>query len=103
MTFSVASTLLEACVLGVLSRQATYGYDLTQKIQTTLDISESTLYPVLRRLLKEGLVITYDEAFSGRNRRYYKITDKGEKTLIGYVNVWQLYKQAIEKLLLGGA
>ena len=100
--FPVAATLLDACVLGVLANKATYGYDLTQKIQGTIEISESTLYPVLRRLLRDGIVDTYDESFDGRNRRYYKITDKGESALTGYIEAWQIHKAHIEQLLLGG-
>ena len=102
MKFPVAATLLDACVLGVLAQEATYGYDLTQKIQGTIDISESTLYPVLRRLLKDEILSTYDESFDGRNRRYYKITHKGEQTLQDYIAAWQTHKAHIEQLLLGG-
>lgn len=102
MRFPVASSLLDACVLGVLSIAPTYGYDLTQKIQGTIDVSESTLYPVLRRLLKDGMLSTYDEPFDGRNRRYYKITEEGKALLKGYADDWQTYKLSIEKLIMGG-
>lgn len=102
MRFPVASSLLDACVLGVLSIEPTYGYDLTQKIQGTIDVSESTLYPVLRRLLKDGKLSTYDEPFDGRNRRYYKITDEGKELLKSYTDDWQTYKTSIEKLIMGG-
>ena len=102
MKFPVTSALLDACVLGVLSQQSTYGYDLTQRIQRMIDVSESTLYPVLRRLLKDSLLESYDEAFDGRNRRYYKITPTGQDTLQAYATEWQAYKENIEKLLDGG-
>ena len=101
MKFSVGAALLDACVLGVLSGKETYGYDLTQKIQTAIPISESTLYPVLRRLLQEGLLNTYDEPFDGRNRRYYILTDNGRIALSGYRRDWELYRQSVEKLLGG--
>lgn len=102
MRFTVASSLLDACVLAVLSNIPTYGYDLTQKIGITLSVSESTLYPVLRRLLKDGLLESYDEPYDGRNRRYYMITDKGKCELLYYREEWQTYKVNIESLLLGG-
>jgi PadR family transcriptional regulator PadR len=102
LKFAVASTLLDACVLGVLSKEPTYGYDLTQRIKTTIDVSESTLYPVLRRLLKEGLLSTYDEPFDGRNRRYYSITSKGKDILGVYIEDWQIHKCNIDILLRGG-
>lgn len=102
MKFAVASALLDACVLGVLSREPTYGYDLTQRIKETIDVSESTLYPVLRRLLKDDLLSAYDEPFDGRNRRYYNVTAKGKDVLSDYTEDWQSHKQNIDKLLTGG-
>ena len=102
MTFPVASVLLDACVLGVLSQKPTYGYDLTQRIKTTIDVSESTLYPVLRRLSKDGFLDTYDEPFDGRNRRYYRITQNGNDILERYIADWQIHKQNIDILLMGG-
>ena len=46
-----------------------------------MTVSESTLYPVLRRLQKEGYLETYDQAFAGRNRRYYRLTEAGARAL----------------------
>ena len=79
MSFQVGSTILDACVLSVLRKKDTYGYQLNQEIKEKLGVSESTLYPVLRRLQKEGLLTTYDEAVMGRNRRYYRLTEKGKE------------------------
>lgn len=103
MTFGLNSALLDACTLGVISKEATYGYDLTQKVKVTVEVSESTLYPVLRRLFKEGHLETYDEPFDGRNRRYYKITNKGEDLLKFYIEEWDDFKTKIDSLLKGGA
>jgi len=102
MRFSVSGTLLEACVLGVLSLKPTYGYDLTQQIQSVLAVSESTLYPVLRRLLSEQLLHTYDAPHDGRNRRYYEITEQGRALLHQDLSDWSRYKQQVEKLITGG-
>ncbi|SFB11412.1 PadR family transcriptional regulator [Clostridium frigidicarnis] len=102
MAFQLGATLLDACVLAVLSREDTYGYVLTQQVRQIMNISESTLYPVLRRLQKDECLTTYDQAFQGRNRRYYKITDKGKATLIQYLNEWKDYKRDVDKVLLGG-
>ena len=63
MTFQMGSALLDACVLAVLSREDTYGYVLTQSVRRMIGISESTLYPVLRRLQREGSLTTYDRPF----------------------------------------
>ena len=51
-------------------------YKITQDVRQAIEISESTLYPVLRRLQKDDCLETYDRAIDGRNRRYYKITER---------------------------
>lgn len=102
MGFKIESALLEACVLSVVIKEDTYGYMLTQSMKNVLDISESTLYPVLRRLQKEEYLATYDEPFQGRNRRYYTITDKGRAKYAEYVQEWKEYKGKIDKMLAGG-
>jgi len=75
MVFNTGAALLDAIVLAVVSRdtEGTYGYKITQDVREAIDISESTLYPVLRRLQKDQCLEVYDLAFDGRNRRYYKI------------------------------
>ncbi len=101
MTYQLAAPLLDACVLGIVSQEAVYGYTLTQRVQAIIDISESTLYPVLRRLQKENLLTTYDQPFQGRNRRYYQITAKGLEQLVFYQNEWDAYKNQIDTLIGG--
>jgi len=102
MAFQLGASLLDACVLSVLTREDTYGYVLTQNVREIMPISESTLYPVLRRLQKDGYVDTYDQAYQGRNRRYYKITDLGRIQYKEYVDEWLEYKNNVDKILLGG-
>lgn len=102
MSFQLGSGLLDSCVLAVLSRGDTYGYILTQNVREIMSISESTLYPVLRRLQKEEYLSTYDQAYQGRNRRYYKITDKGKDKLNSYLLEWDEYKLNVDKVLHGG-
>lgn len=101
MTFSISAKLLDACVLGILQAEDTYGYDLTQKVGSTIDVSESALYPVLRRLSKDNLLTTYDKQFDGRNRKYYKITDDGLEKLEFYKAEWTVFKETIDKILGG--
>ncbi len=102
MVFQLGSALLDACVLAVLNREDAYGYVLTQSIKQVMDISESTLYPVLRRLQKEELLTTYDQPYSGRLRRYYAITPSGREKLLEYQGWWQEYKDKVELMLYGG-
>ena len=101
MTYQVTAPLLDACVLGILEKEDFYGYTLTQKVQEVIDISESTLYPVLRRLQKEGELTTYDSPVQGRNRRYYRITEAGKDKLKFYRDEWKSYKDGIDRLLSG--
>lgn len=102
MMFQLGSGLLDACVLSVLEHGDTYGYILTQNVKEVVDISESTLYPVLRRLQKEEYLVTYDQPYNGRNRRYYRITGKGIGSLSLYRIEWENYKTKIDKILMGG-
>lgn len=104
MVFNTGSTLLDAIVLAVVSKDkdGTYGYRITQDVREAIDISESTLYPVLRRLQKEECFETYDKAIDGRNRRYYKITEKGNAQLNLYKIEWKNYSDKITKILQGG-
>lgn len=97
--FSVSTALLDAVVLSLIAKKDTYGYELTHTIQTVFSISESTLYPVLRRLQKNQYLITYDQPYMGRNRRYYHITDMGQAALQTYRSEWQQYKQQVDYFL----
>ena len=99
MAFKIESSLLDACALAILNRGDTYGYEITQEMKKAIVVSESTLYPVLRRLQKEGLCRTYDKPYQGRNRRYYSITEKGDAQLLEYRKQWSDYRTAIETLM----
>ena len=102
MAFQLGAALLDACVLAILMDRDTYGYVLTQQVRGVMDVSESTLYPVLRRLQKEGCLKTYDQSFQGRNRRYYKVTEKGKFKFKEYFDEWNDYKSKIDRVLKGG-
>ena len=101
MVFNTGAALLDAIVLAVVSReqQGTYGYKITQDVREVLDISESTPYPVLRRLLKDDCLETYDLAIDGRNRRYYRITESGRAQLNLYRGEWNSHMQKICRIL----
>ncbi|MDD6617603.1 MAG: PadR family transcriptional regulator, partial [Clostridiales bacterium] len=75
---------------------------ITQDVRQVLQISESTLYPVLRRLQKDDCLEVYDMEYGGRNRRYYKLTDKGAAQLNLYKVEWKNYTSKITKLFEGG-
>ncbi len=105
MVFNTGAALLDAIVLAIVSREqeGTYGYKITQDVKKAIDVSESTLYPVLRRLQKDECLEVYDRQFDGRNRRYYKVTDKGRIQLDLYKTEWESYCAKIHSIFEGGA
>jgi PadR family transcriptional regulator PadR len=103
MTFTTGTEVLDAIVLAIVARETegTYGYKITQDVRSVLDVSESALYPVLRRLQTNNLLETYDRSFSGRNRRYYKITSQGMIQLDSYRRDWIDNRRKMNSIMLG--
>jgi PadR family transcriptional regulator PadR len=101
MAIQAAGELLDGCILSVLTKEDAYGYKLTQNLKEALEVSESTLYPIMRRLQKEECLTAYDEPHSGRNRRYYKITESGHQKLREIMSNWTDFKSKIN-IFLGG-
>lgn len=95
----LTSDFLELCVLATLTTGDLYGYLLTQKLQEKINISESTLYPILRRLKSKNLLTIYDSNYQGRNRRYYKITENGRLQLKNYIEEWEKLKVEIDNFI----
>ena len=102
MAIQLGSVLLDACVLAVVMREDTYGYKLTQEVKQIMDVSKSTLYPVLRRLQKDGYLRTYDKTFQGRNRRYYTVTEKGREQFQQFYDQWKRMRVKIDEVMDGG-
>ncbi len=69
--------LLDVCVLSVLREQPSYGYKIIADMAPYTAISESTLYPILKRLEGAGLVTVHSREYNGRLRKYYAVTDAG--------------------------
>ncbi len=103
MAFHTGAALLDAIVLAVVSMEetGTYGYRITQDVRKVIEVSESTLYPVLRRLQKDEYLEVYDRQFEGRNRRYYKITSKGMQQLDFYKKEWETYTRKVNAIFHG--
>ena len=104
MVFNTGAALLDAIVLSVVSKEpeGTYGYKITQEVRSVLEVSESTLYPVLRRLQKDNCLSVYDQEYGGRNRRYFKVTEQGWAQLNMYRGEWKSYSAKISTILQGG-
>ena len=101
MAIQIPTRLLDGAVLAFLKQDDLYGYALTQNVQKVFDISESTIYPVLRRLKKNNYLTTYDESYQGRNRRYYHITDNGIELLQTIQDEWQGFSTNVDQVLGG--
>lgn len=81
--------LMEACVLSLLLKGDSYGYLLIQEVSALMPISESTLYPVLRRLESAGQLTVYSREHNGRLRKYYAITEQGKQQIHSFLNEWE--------------
>ena len=101
MAIQIPTRLLDGAVLAFLKQDDLYGYALTQNVQKIFDISESTIYPVLRRLKKNNCLTTYDEPYQGRNRRYYHITDDGITLLKTIQDEWLNFSARVNQVLGG--
>ncbi len=76
---------LDVCVLTALLRQDSYGYQIIKDLKDVIEISESTLYPILRRLEKNGYLTTYNVEHSGRLRKMYRISKLGTERIMEYL------------------
>ena len=95
--------VLELCVLVLLDKQDRYGYELVQKISEQIDISEGSVYPLLRRLTKDGYFTTYlQESSEGPSRKYYKLTDIGREYLYSLIQEWQEFSNGVNQLIREG-
>ena len=81
--------VLDICVLAVLVRGASYGYKIVSDVSRCIEISGSTLYPILRRLEGAGCVTTYQQAHNGRMRKYYAISEAGMGRIQEFLAEWQ--------------
>lgn len=72
---------LEACVLKSIEKEDSYGYKIVSDLSDVVEISESTLYPILKRLEQAGSLTTYSQEFNGRLRKYYHITKSGKEKI----------------------
>ncbi|KML31380.1 PadR family transcriptional regulator [Priestia aryabhattai] len=88
--------VLELIVLLIISKEDEYGYSLVKKISYKIIISEGTIYPILRRLVKENYLTTYNkESSEGPFRKYYKITEEGFDRLHNLRIEWKEFVQII--------
>ncbi|MCX6131306.1 MAG: PadR family transcriptional regulator [Proteobacteria bacterium] len=91
---------LELCVLAVLSQADRYGYELVEMVSRHIDITEGTIYPLLRRCLNDGWFETYlKESDQGPPRKYYRMTIKGAEVYQEMRKEWDQFARAMQNLL----
>lgn len=89
MNIQIKKGIVEVCVLASLRNSPSYGYKIITDISELIIISESTLYPILRRLENHQLLETFNENYNGRIRKYYKITEAGIKKIDDFIEEWK--------------
>ncbi|MEG0366136.1 MAG: PadR family transcriptional regulator [Coprobacillus sp.] len=88
MDIQLKKGFLEFCVLASLIQKDSYGYQIIKDISECVEISESTLYPILKRLEGNEFVETYSIEHNSRLRKYYKITKSGRNHIINFLDEW---------------
>lgn len=94
--------LLEVCVLAAIREEESYGYKIISDLSPYIEISESTLYPILRRLESGGAVTTRTEVYNGRLRKYFRITALGQEKINDFVDAMEQFKVISEFITRGG-
>ena len=89
--------VIEMCVLALVSKRAYYGYELVETISKKIEISEGTIYPILRRLTQEKYFETYlEESSEGPPRKYYKMTTLGQKETEKLLKEWKKFSTDVD-------
>ncbi len=99
MDIQIKKGLLEVCVLAVINKKDSYGYQIIKDVSVCIEISESTLYPILKRLEAGGCLSTYSMEHNGRLRKYYRITDLGKLRIRDFFEEWNELER-INKFIL---
>lgn len=79
---------IEACVLATVAGRESYGYQIVKDAPAALELTESTLYPVLKRLEQAGCITARSAEHNGRLRKYYRITDEGRRRIDDFCASW---------------
>ncbi len=89
MDIQLKRGILDVCVLSALYKDESYGYKIIKDLAQHVEISESTLYPILRRLEVSGALTVYSKEHNGRLRKYYAITDSGRAKIFEFLEEWK--------------
>lgn len=89
MDIQMKRGLLDVCVLAAIKNEDSYGYQIIKDIKPYIDISESTLYPILRRLETANMLTVRSAEHNGRLRKYYHIEEAGLKRIEDFKEEWK--------------
>ena len=102
MNIQYKKGVIELCILSSLRKRDMYGYELSEDISDKIDISDGTVYPILRKLKSDGLVKTYlSEESGGPPRKYYSLTQTGAETFSRDAKEWLSFTETVNKMLKG--
>lgn len=101
MDVQLKKGLLEVCVLSVLNGEDSYGYKIIREVSDCIEISESTLYPILKRLETGGYLATYTKEYNGRLRKYYSILPGGKQKIKDFLAEWHEIEDVYQFVLKG--
>ena len=101
MEVQLKKGILDALILAVLREGDSYGYKIVQDVSRIMYVSESTLYPILKKLEKAGYVTTYSAEYQGRKRKYYSITEEGKTQMVYLQGEWKSYRDTIDDIIEG--
>ena len=96
MDIQLKRGLLEVCVLKALEKQDSYGYQIIKDLSPAVTLSESTLYPILKRMQTAGCIAEYTVEHSGRLRKYYHLTPVGKVRITDFLNEWTEVQRAYD-------
>ena len=88
MDIQLKRGLLDVCVLAAIKTEPSYGYQIIKDMKPYVELSESTLYPILRRLETAALLTVQTAEHNGRLRKYYHITELGRKRIESFKEEW---------------
>ena len=102
-TTQMLKGILDGCILAIIKEKEVYGYELAEKLENYgfTSFSEGTIYPLLLRMQKAGLLLsTLKKSTAGPRRKYYSLSEKGEKELKEFMKRWDTLQQNVNNVLV---
>ncbi len=97
--------VLDMCLLSIIDEESSYGYEMAHKLtERGLSLaSEGSIYPILSRLQKQGMIEGYlVQSSEGPARKYYRMTPRGRKALTSWLDEWRRFRSAVDSVIGGG-